>query len=128
MGGGPTIAGGMSEAQYRQLQMEERQFMADQENRQMKLMQDMEDKRLQREQAEMQRQEGLREAEEEALRKLESGISEEITGISDADKEEDKDIVMDFYGSLAQSGKPDETGSSTAPKGIRTAKAGGRPK
>lgn len=125
MGGGPTIAGGMNEMQYRQLQMEERQFMADQENRQMKLMQDMEDKRLQREQAEMQRQEGLREAEEEALRKLESGISEEITNIGDDDKEEDKDLVMDFYGSLAQGGKPNETAS---PKGIKTDKAGGRPK
>jgi hypothetical protein len=102
MGGGPTIAGGMSEEQYRKLQMEERAFMAQQEERQMKLMGEMEEKRLAREQAEIQKQERVRAREEEALGELEAGIGEEVTGLKAAEEEEDKDIVMDFYGSLAK--------------------------
>lgn len=101
-GGAPSISGGMSEDQYRRLQMEERAFMAQQEERQMKLMNEMEDKRVQREKAEIQKQERLRTAEEEALGRLEEGITEEITGLKADEEEEDKDIVMDFYGSLAQ--------------------------
>ena len=105
MGGGPTIAGGMSEEQYRKLQMEEREYMAQQEERQMQLMNEQEEKRLQREQAEMRKQEKQRTAEEEALSRLEAGINEEVTGLKDAELEEDKDIVMDFYGSLAKGQK-----------------------
>lgn len=130
MGGGPTVSGGMSEAQYKQIQMEERQFMAQQEERQMKLMNEQEEKRALREQAEIQRQEGLRSKEEEALSKLEEGIAGEIEGLDEADKEEDKDIVMDFYGSLAQNDKPD-SGAGVPGKKKKTTgkpKAGRRPK
>lgn len=102
MGGGPTISGGMTEEQYKKLQMEERAYMAQQEERQMQLMNEMEEKRVQREQAEIQKQERMRTAEEEALGRLEEGITEEVTGLKTAEEEEDKDIVMDFYGSLAQ--------------------------
>lgn len=105
MGGGPTVSGGMTEEQYRKLQMEERAFMAQQEERQMQLMGEMEEKRIQREQAEMQKQERLRTAEEEALGRLEEGITEEVTGLKAEEEEEDKDIVMDFYGSLAKGPK-----------------------
>lgn len=101
-GGAPSVAGGMTEMQYRQLQMEERAFMAQQEERQMQLMNEMEEKRLEREQAEMQKQERLRTAEEEALGRLEEGITEEVTGLKTSEEDEDKDIVMDFYGSLAK--------------------------
>ena len=38
MGGGPTVEGGMTEQQYRKLQMEERQFMSEQEEKQLALM------------------------------------------------------------------------------------------
>lgn len=104
-GGAPSIAGGMTEEQYRKLQMEERAFMAQQEERQMQLMNEMEDKRIEREKAEMQKQERLRASEEEALAQLEEGISEEVTGLKTAEEEMDKDIVMDFYGSLAKGPK-----------------------
>jgi len=107
-GGGPTIAGGMTEEQYRSLQMEERAFMAQQEERQMKLMNEMEEKRLAREQAEMQKQERVRAQEEQALSELEAGITEEVTGLKAAEEEQDKDIVMDFYGSLAKGPKGPE--------------------
>tara|TARA_R110002012_G_scaffold175938_1_gene340783 strand:+ start:1838 stop:2260 length:423 start_codon:yes stop_codon:yes gene_type:complete len=102
MGGSPSIDGGMTEEQYRQLQLDERAFMADQEERQMMLMNEMEDKRTQREQAEMKRQERMRSKEEEALSDLESSITDEVKGLDEAGKSEDKDIVMDFYGSLAK--------------------------
>jgi hypothetical protein len=102
MGAGPTIDGGMTQAEYRELQMEERQFMSQQEEKQMALMQEMEEKRLQREQAEAAKQTRLREKEEEALGALEQAVTEEVDALDKADKDEDKDLVMDFYGSLAK--------------------------
>ena len=97
MGGGPTIEGGMTEEQYRQLQLDERAFMAEQEERQMALMHEMEDKRVARAKAEMQKQERLRSKEEEALSDLERAVTDEISALDAAGKGEDKDIVMDFF-------------------------------
>lgn len=114
MGGGPTVEGGMTEQQYRKLQMEERQFMSEQEEKQLALMGEMEDKRVQREQAEIKKQERLREKEEEALTDLERAVSDEIEGLTDSDKDEDKDIVMDFFGSLAKN-TPGATGPYKLP-------------
>lgn len=105
MGGGPVIDGGMTEEQYAKLQMEERKFMSEQEERQMALMGDIEDRRTEREQAEIQKQERLRENEEEALSDLETNISDEVDASLLDDDEEDKDVVMDFYGSLAENSK-----------------------
>ena len=101
-GGAPSISGGMTEEQYKKLQMEERAFMAEQEEKQMRLMNEMEDKRTQREQQEIKRQQGLREAEEEALSKLEGQVSSEVENLKEYEEDEDKDVVMDFYGSLAK--------------------------
>lgn len=101
-GGAPSISGGMTEEQYKKLQMEERAFMAEQEEKQMRLMNEMEDKRTQREQQEIKRQQGLREAEEEALSKLEGQVSSEVENLKEDEEDEDKDVVMDFYGSLAK--------------------------
>jgi len=143
MGGAPTVDGGMTEEQYRKLQMEERQFMSEQEERQMMLMNEMEDKRVQREQAEKKRQERLRSKEEEALTDLENTISDEVKGLDEVAKGEDKDIVMDFYGSLAKntpgaegpyrlpdgtvaSGNEGGAGMGGAGKG-RGSKGGGKP-
>jgi len=135
MGGGPTIDGGMTEAEYSRLQMEERQFMAEQEERQLALMSEMEDKRVQREQAESAKQDRLREKEEEALSALESAVTTEVEGLGKGDKEEDSDLVMDFYGSLAKNTPGMETGggmtaSGNEPMVKKTSggKAGGRPK
>tara|TARA_Y100001938_G_C8093432_1_gene436593 strand:+ start:1755 stop:2249 length:495 start_codon:yes stop_codon:yes gene_type:complete len=143
MGGGPTIEGGMTEEQYRQLQLDERAFMAEQEERQMALMHEMEDKRVARAKAEMQKQERLRSKEEEALSDLERAVTDEISALDAAGKGEDKDIVMDFFGSLAKntpgatgpyrlpdgttaSGNEGNTGMGGAGKG-RGSKGGGKP-
>lgn len=120
MGGGtPSISGGMSEAQYKKLQMEERAFMAEQEEKQMRLMGEMEDKRTEREQQEIKRQQGLREAEEEALSKLEDQVSSEVENLKDDEDDEDKDVVMDFYGSLAKNQGMDGSGKSKTATGAK---------
>ena len=113
MGGGPSIDGGMTEAQYAKLQMEERKFMSEQEERQMTLMGEMEDKRTERERAEIQKQERLRANEEEALSDLETNISDEVDAGMLDDEKEDKDVVMDFYGSLAENSKGGTGGGVT---------------
>ena len=105
MGKGPVIAGGMDEAAYARLQQQEREWMAEQENVQFARMQEIEDKRIEREAAEIQRQERVKENEEAALEKLEEGISANVKAVKDAEKEEDKDIVLDFYSSLSKGGK-----------------------
>lgn len=125
MGGGPTIDGGMTEAQYAKLQMEERKFMSEQEERQMSLMGDIEDKRTEREQAEIQKQERLRANEEEALSDLETNISDEVDAGMLDDEEEDKDVVMDFYGSLAENNKGAGGAGASSGKGKGKNKASG---
>tara|TARA_B100001093_G_scaffold152768_1_gene145459 strand:- start:13369 stop:13785 length:417 start_codon:yes stop_codon:yes gene_type:complete len=136
-GGAPSIDGGMSEEQYRRLQMEERQFMVEQEERQMSLMNEMEDKRVQREKAEMQKQERLRSKEEEALSALEATIGDEVAEFGKQNDKEDKDLVMDFYGSLAKNNPGVTTdpqgGSMQGPTGTYSTgtsggRAGGRPR
>ena len=105
MGKGPTIDGGMSKAEYAQLQQEERKWMSQQEDKQFARMQEAEEKRLAREQAEILRQERVKEGEEAALAKMEEGISANVDAVKEAEKEEDKDIVMDFYSSLSKGKK-----------------------
>lgn len=104
-GGGPVrVDGGMDEEAYRRLQMEEREFMAEQEERQMQLMNEMEDARIAREQADINRQERVRENEANALEQMESSLSDNVAAITSDQDQEDTDIVMDFYGSLGQAG------------------------
>lgn len=126
-GGAPTIDGGMSEEQYRKLQMEEREFMSQQEERQMQLMNEQEDKRSQREAAELKRQERLRGKEEEALSEMERQISDQTESFNLEADEEDKDIVMDFYGSLAENASPTQKASSSKGGKGKTSGGSGRP-
>lgn len=104
-GGGPVrVDGGMDEEAYRRLQSEERAFMAEQEDRQLQLMNEMEESRIAREQADINRQARVRENEENALEQMESALSDNVAAITDDQDDEDNDIVMDFYGSLGQAG------------------------
>ncbi len=106
MGGGSPVRvdGGMDEEAYRRLQMEERAFMAEQEERQLALMNEMEESRIAREQADINRQARVRENEENALEQMESALSDNVEAITTDQDDEDNDIVMDFYGSLGQAG------------------------
>lgn len=100
--GGVTVAGGMDEAAYRRLQMEERKFMAEAEERQMQLMSKMEDERVQRQQAEVNRQEKLRQNEMDALERMEDKLSDNVESVRTSMDDEDKDLTIDFYNSLAK--------------------------
>ena len=111
-GSGPTIDGGMTEEQYKKLQLDERKWMAEQEDKQMARMEEMEDKRAQREEAELQRQERVRDRETQALEAMENKLSSNIESIADAEDDEDQDIAIDFYSSLAKSGKKNNSSGS----------------
>jgi len=115
-GSGPTIDGGMTEEQYKKLQLDERKFMSEQEDKQMARMEEMEDKRVQREENEMLRQERVRERENEALEEMENKLSSNIDAMVDAEDEEDKDISIDFYSSLAKGNTRSNTAKGARPQ------------
>ena len=79
----------------------DREYRAASEERQMAMMNEMEDKRAEREQAEINRQDRVRENEENALETLENSISENSEAVTKFQKDQDKDVVLDFYNSLA---------------------------
>jgi hypothetical protein len=107
--GGPIkVDGGMDEASYARLQQEEREFLAAQEERQMGMMNDMEDARVARQEAEIQRQDRVRENEANALENMESQLSDNVEAINTDLEEEDNDIVLDFYNSLQEGGERPE--------------------
>ena len=86
---------------YAAMQEADRRYRQESEERQMAMMNEMEEKRLEREAAEVRRQERVRENEQSALQQLESSITEQSEAMQKLEKEKDKDIVMDFYNSLA---------------------------
>lgn len=79
----------------------DRKFRRESEERQLAMMNAMEDKRVAREQAELARQDRVRENEAAALEKMEAASTANSEAVTKALKEEDKDVVMDFYSSLA---------------------------
>ncbi len=87
---------------YAAAQASDRAYKAASEERQMAMMNEMEDKRIQREQAEISRQERVRENESSALQNLESDISANSEALINAEEEKDNDITIDFFKALAQ--------------------------
>jgi len=87
---------------YAAMQEADRLYRAESEERQLALMNDMEDKRIAREQAEINRQERVRENEENALERMENDISSQSEAVQKSLEEDDNDIVMDFFNSLAE--------------------------
>ena len=102
------IDGGMDEASYARLQQEEREFLAAQEERQMGMMNEMEEARVARQEAEIQRQDKVRENEANALENMEAKLSDNVEAINTDLEEEDNDIVLDFYNSLQEGGERPE--------------------
>ena len=87
---------------YAAMNAADREYREASEERQMTMMNEMEDKRVAREQAEIARQERVRENEGAALQQLESNITANSEAVMNAEEEEDNDITIDFYNSLAQ--------------------------
>ncbi len=86
---------------YEAMAQADREYRQQSEERQLAMMNDMEDKRVEREQAEINRQDRVRQNEEDALENLENTISENSEAVTKFQKEQDKDVVLDFYNSLA---------------------------
>lgn len=107
--GGPIqVDGGMDEEAYNRLQQEERAFLSAQEELQMSMMNDMEDARVARQEAEIMRQDKVRQNEADALENMESKLSDNVESINTSLEEEDDDIVLDFYNSLQEGGERPE--------------------
>lgn len=97
--GNISIPGGPD---YAAAQASDREYRDASEERQMAMMNEMEDKRVAREQAEIARQERVRENESNALQSLESDITANSEALMNAEEEQDNDITIDFYNSLAK--------------------------
>jgi len=107
--GGPiSVDGGMDEEAYARLQQEEREFLSAQEERQMAMMNEMEDARVQRQDQEILRQDKVRENEANALENMESALTDNVDAVNASLEEEDNDIVLDFYNSLQEGGERPE--------------------
>lgn len=107
--GGPiSVDGGMDEEAYARLQQEEREFLGAQEDRQMTMMNEMETARVERQTAEMNRQEKVRTNEANALESMENQLTDNVDAINTDLAEEDDDIVLDFYSSLTEGGERPE--------------------
>lgn len=100
--GGPTVQGGMDEEAYARLQAEERAFQAEQSELSHTRALEIQAAEREREAAAVGREERIRQAEEDALEKMENEVGDNITAMNKAEADLDKDIVMDFYSSLAK--------------------------
>lgn len=97
----PQVDGGMTEEQYKRLQMDDRKWQAELEDQKYERAQEAEQRRLDMEEANEQKLASVANAEELAIQQAEQTLSNEI----DAQLEEDEDDNMgaiDFYGSLSQ--------------------------
>ena len=74
----------------------------------MSMMNDMEDARVARQEAEIMRQDKVRQNEADALENMESKLSDNVESINTSLEEEDDDIVLDFYNSLQEGGERPE--------------------
>lgn len=104
MASSPKVDGGMTEEQYKRLQMDERKFQAELEERKFNRAQDAEAKRLEQEKANEERLESIKNAEERAIDQAEMNLSQEIDAQAQAKKDDDDDNMgaIDFYGSLSK--------------------------
>ena len=101
MGSTPTVDGGMTEEQYRKLQLEERQFQAELEEQAFARAEESEARRLETEQANKERLAAQENAEKAAIQQSELQLQGEIAGL-DEEEREDNMGAIDFYGALSE--------------------------
>ena len=101
MGGTPVIDGGMTEEEYRQLQMEEREWQAELEEKKYERAQQYEAEQREYEDAKAEKLEAQKRAEELAIEQGELAIQGEITA-QDEDEEEMSNMGGEFMEALAQ--------------------------
>lgn len=100
----------MPETDWAAMKEDDRRYRQESEERQLAMMNEMEDKRIAREQAELSRQERVRENEASALADLEANITEQSEAVQKFEDEKDTDVTIDFFNSLqmGQAGKRPE--------------------
>ena len=100
-GSGPVIDGGMTEEQYRKLQMEERQFQKQMEEEAFARAEEAELKRMEMEQANVDRLRAQEDAEARAVQQSELSLQGEVDRLEE-DDDDDNMGAVDFYGALSQ--------------------------
>lgn len=100
-GSGPVIDGGMTEEQYRKLQMEERQFQKQMEEEAFARAEEAETKRMEMEQANVDRLRAQEDAEARAVQQSELSLQGEVDRLEE-DDDDDNMGAVDFYGALSQ--------------------------
>lgn len=101
MGGAPTIDGGMTEEQYRQLQSEEREWQSELEAEKYERAMAHEKEQREYEEAQAEKLESQKNAEELALEQGELAIQGEIAA-QDEEEEEDSNMGGEFMDALAK--------------------------
>ena len=101
MGAAPSIDGGMTEQQYRELQMEERKFQKELEDEAYARAQESEAKRLEMEEANKAKLAAQEDAEKLAVQQSEMSLQGEIKSLEE-DEASDNMGAIDFYGALSQ--------------------------
>ena len=101
MGGAPTIDGGMTEDQYRQLQSEEREWQGELEAQKYERAMEHEKEQREFELAQAEKLETQKNAEELALEAGETAIQGEITA-QDEEEEEEGNMGGEFMDALAK--------------------------
>lgn len=107
MGAAPSIDGGMTEAQYKSLQMEERQFQAKLEEDAYARAEESEAKRVEMEEANQQRLASQEDAEKLAVQQSEMALQGEVSKLDEEEAQGNMGAI-DFYGALSK-GQSSET-------------------
>ncbi len=100
MGGAPTVDGGMTEDEYRQLQQEEREWQSELESEKYDRAMEYEKEQREYESARGEELEAQKRAEELAIEQGEMAIQGEITA-QDEEDEEDSNMGGEFFDALA---------------------------
>lgn len=100
MGAAPSIDGGMTEAEYKKLQMEEREFQAGLEKEAYARAEESEAKRLSMEETNKEQLAAQEDAEKNAIQQSELALQGELADMDDDD--DDNLGAVDFYGALSQ--------------------------
>lgn len=110
--GAPSIDGGMTEQQYRTLQMEEREFQKELEDDAYARAQESEARRIEMEEANKAQLAAQEDAEKLATQQSEMALQSELKQL-DEEEAPDNMGAIDFYGALSQG---TSTGTSDRPE------------
>lgn len=115
MGGGPTISGGMSQAEYQQLLMEQRKYAEEADIKREQKLKEYETQRLQAEKDLLTAQKMAEQEMISSQQEAEKQISEEIQASDEEEKAKANTLGSSFYDSLYK-GLYGQSGQSERPQ------------